>query len=171
MVDSNQNNSLDDNDYASDMICFCFGVSREAIVQAVLDNNLKGIDQITKYTHARGGCKGCQPDIRCIIDETRRKNSLDQKEQARWERKKVGTDNVPLIKKIRIIKSVVQEIQKSHFSRLGISVELVDINAEQVAVCFKSNASESREDEIAWAQQLQSAINKELKNMVVTVKD
>jgi len=155
----------------NETICFCFGVSRDAIVQAVLDNNVKGIEQITKYTHAGGGCRGCQPDIRRIIDKTRQQNQMDQKEKDQWAKKEQGLDNIPLIKKIRIIEAVVQEKQSSYFSGLGVSVELVDVSGERVLVHFKSEAADSREDEIVWVEQLQSGIKSQLTGMVVVVKD
>ena len=170
-MNNEKNDKVTDVSHLNEMICFCFGVSRDAIVQAVLDNNVKGIEQITKYTHAGGGCRGCQPDIRRIIDETRQQNQMDQKEKNQWAKKQQGPDTIPLIKKVRIVEAIVQEQQSSYFSRLGVNVGLVDISSEQVLVSFESEAADSRENEGVWVEQLQSAIKSQLAGMVVVVKD
>ncbi len=170
MSDDNQDN-LEDISSSYERICFCFGVTRGAIEQAVLDNNLKGIEQITRYTSAGGGCKGCQGDIRRIIDETRRQNQLDQKEQARWENSARGSDKMPLIKRIRLTESVFQEQLCPHFAGQGIGIVLVDIKAERVTIRFDGPSGGSLADRGAWAAYVQSVLDEQVPHMIVTVVD
>jgi NifU-like protein len=169
MNDENKD-KVPDVSHSDEMICFCFGVSRKTIEQAVLSNNLKGIEQITKYTHAGGGCRGCQGSIRQIIDKTRQENQLDEKERTRWEKTGQAADTIPLIKKIRIIESVLREKLKPRFSSQGVTVELVNIESKKIHVRFAGPPVNSREDETIWLKEVQSAIDEELDSMQVAIE-
>ena len=49
---------------AARIICECFGVTEREIEQAVRENNLSTVEEVTNYTKAGGGCGGCHDAIR-----------------------------------------------------------------------------------------------------------
>ena len=53
------------------MICHCYSVTKDTIREAVLQNNLETVEDVTNYTKAGGGCGDCHHDIEHIIEECR----------------------------------------------------------------------------------------------------
>jgi NifU-like protein len=51
------------------MICHCFSVTRDTIRQAIEQNRLETVEDVTHYTKAGGGCGDCHQDIQHILDE------------------------------------------------------------------------------------------------------
>ena len=54
---------------AGDIVCKCFEVTEQQIRDAVADNNLTTVEQVTNYTKAGGACTECVPEIQRIIGE------------------------------------------------------------------------------------------------------
>lgn len=53
------------------MICHCYSVTKDVIRDAVLQNHLETVEDVTAYTKAGGGCGDCHHDIEHIIEECR----------------------------------------------------------------------------------------------------
>ncbi len=51
------------------LICHCYQVTRDTIREAVMQNRLRTIEDVTHYTKAGGGCTTCHPEIQHILDE------------------------------------------------------------------------------------------------------
>ncbi len=51
------------------MICHCYQVTRDTIRDAIMQNRLESIEDVTNYTKAGGGCMDCHHDIQHILDE------------------------------------------------------------------------------------------------------
>lgn len=51
------------------LVCHCFQVTRDTIREAVFQNRLQTIEDVTHYTKAGGGCHDCHPQIQEILDE------------------------------------------------------------------------------------------------------
>ena len=50
------------------IICQCFDVKEDLIVDVIKKNNLKTIEEITNYTKAGGGCGKCKNELQKILD-------------------------------------------------------------------------------------------------------
>ncbi|OGK06523.1 MAG: Fe-S cluster assembly protein NifU, partial [Candidatus Riflebacteria bacterium GWC2_50_8] len=50
------------------VICKCFWVDEHKIREVISENKLKTVEEVTHYTKAGGGCGGCVPDIKRILD-------------------------------------------------------------------------------------------------------
>lgn len=50
------------------LICTCFGVTEEAIEDAVSGQNLRTVDEVSRITNAGSGCGSCQFLIQEILD-------------------------------------------------------------------------------------------------------
>ena len=53
------------------MICHCYSVTKDTIREAVEQNNLQTVEDVTNYTKAGGGCGDCHHDIEHIIEEVK----------------------------------------------------------------------------------------------------
>ena len=52
------------------LICTCFGISEKAIEDAVLNSDVKTVEEVGRSCNAGTGCGSCQPLIVEIIDST-----------------------------------------------------------------------------------------------------
>ncbi len=52
-------------------VCSCFGVGRNTICDAIRDQNLETVAQVTACVKAGGNCGSCVPEIKVILLETR----------------------------------------------------------------------------------------------------
>ncbi len=53
------------------LVCHCFQVTRDTIREAILQNGLETIEDVTNYTKAGGGCRDCHPRIEELLAECR----------------------------------------------------------------------------------------------------
>ena len=56
---------------AGPTVCSCFGVGRNTICDAIVDNGLKTVAEVTACVKAGGNCGSCVPEIKVILIETR----------------------------------------------------------------------------------------------------
>jgi assimilatory nitrate reductase catalytic subunit len=52
-------------------VCSCFGVGRITICDAIIDNNLKTVAEVTACVKAGGNCGSCVPELKVILIQTR----------------------------------------------------------------------------------------------------
>lgn len=50
-------------------ICFCMEVYKSTIVDAIKEQNLKTVEEVTEATQAGSGCGFCEEDIENILKE------------------------------------------------------------------------------------------------------
>ncbi|NRR29164.1 molybdopterin-dependent oxidoreductase [Oxalobacteraceae bacterium] len=52
-------------------VCSCFGVGRNTICEAIRDNDLQSVAQVTACVKAGGNCGSCVPELKKLLVETR----------------------------------------------------------------------------------------------------
>lgn len=119
------------------IVCECFGVTDKQIEEAVVENSLKSIEDVTHYIKAGGGCGKCHDGIQEIIDSIFQKTEAVQKPQ-----KKLTN-----IQKIKMIEETLEREIKPALMKDGGDIELVDVDGSTVYVkligtCAKCAASE-----------------------------
>ena len=55
------------------MLCNCYQVTRDTVREAILQNGLETVEDVTNFTKAGGGCGDCHHDIQHLLDERREK--------------------------------------------------------------------------------------------------
>ena len=63
---------IEDGQDPLEIICFCYGITREEIVQAVLQG-ADSIEKIREKTKANTGCGGCQNEVEAILESVKKK--------------------------------------------------------------------------------------------------
>jgi NifU-like protein len=115
----------------SDIVCECFGVTEKEIEDAILDNSLTTLEQVTDYTKAGGGCGSCHERIEGIL-----KQILGQAE-AKVEPEKPIKARLSNIQKMKLIEETLEREIQPTLAKDGGSIELVDIIGDRVLVALR----------------------------------
>ena len=109
------------------MICTCFQVTENVIWDAIKQNGLKTVEEVTNYTKAGGACGKCKEAIQDIIDTYYNKQRETEKlTPTQW-----------ILKVNNIIETQISpELQKD-----GGDIELVDIKNRTIYVRLKGRCS------------------------------
>ncbi|MDR2018308.1 MAG: Fe-S cluster assembly protein NifU [Syntrophobacterales bacterium] len=112
-----------------EIICECFGVTDKEIKQAISENHLTTVEEITNYTKAGGGCQNCHGKIQAIIDSiyTQTKPEIPATEKSRLTN----------IQKIRLIEETIDKEIRPSLKHDGGDIELVDIVGNRVLVATR----------------------------------
>ncbi|MHC4250732.1 MAG: NifU family protein, partial [Planctomycetota bacterium] len=101
-----------------DLVCHCFGVTRQKIEDAVRAHGLKTVDEVTNYTKAGGGCGKCKDRIAEIIASVR-----GEARTPRPERPSRMTN----LERIRRIEESLEKDVRPALRADGGDIELVDV--------------------------------------------
>ena len=115
----------------SDIVCECFGVTEKEIEDAILDNGLTTLEQVTDYTKAGGGCGGCHERIETILQQML---GAAREEQAKDKPAEPPLSN---IKKMKLIEETLEREVQPTLAKDGGSIELVDIIGDRVLVSLR----------------------------------
>jgi NifU-like protein len=123
----------------SRLVCACFNVYEDEIVQQIKQNGLTTVEQITNYTKAGGGCGNCKGDIEDILKRTLAEmdeghshghEEGDKKAQdAPATNKKLTT-----FEKIEKIRKVLNEVVRPGLQNDGGDCEFVDIDGNEITI-------------------------------------
>ncbi len=111
------------------IICECFGVTEREIEQAIRENNLSTVEEVTNYTKAGGGCGGCHDAIREIIERV-------QAEAVPPTRPKLSN-----IQKIKMIEETIDREIRPSLKKDGGDIELVDVIGNRVLVATRGTCA------------------------------
>lgn len=101
------------------IVCTCFNVTEEQILEAIKINNLKTLEEVTNYTKAGGACGRCKGSIQAILDEYWNKKE---------EKPLTHTQKILKISKV-IDQQISPELQKD-----GGDIEFIDLVDNRVQV-------------------------------------
>jgi len=115
-----------------EIVCECFGVTDQQILEAVRENDLKTIEDVTYYTKAGGGCAKCHEKIAELIA------------QARGEDKPVveqAPKRLTNIQRMRMIEEVLEKEIRPRLQMDGGDIELADIEGLVVSVSLRGRCT------------------------------
>lgn len=113
------------------LVCECFGVTDQQILQEIRANNLTTVEQVTHYTKAGGGCGLCHEKIESLIAEVR--GELKEKEAP----KSVARKRMTNLQKIAKIQDVMEKEIRPMLQQDGGDVELIDLEGNIVLVALR----------------------------------
>ncbi|MFB0508235.1 MAG: Fe-S cluster assembly protein NifU [Thermodesulfobacteriota bacterium] len=119
-----------------EIVCNCFGISDKEIERAVRENDLHTVEQVTHYTKAGGGCEGCHPKIRDIIERI-----WGEKEKKPELVKPVRGEKLTNIQRMRLIEDTLEREIKPALRQDGGDLELIDIEGSKVIVALRGTCS------------------------------
>ncbi|MFA7059852.1 MAG: Fe-S cluster assembly protein NifU [Pedobacter sp.] len=115
-------------DQEGTVVCKCFGITDIFLKKVIETNRLTTPEQVTHFTKAGGGCGGCIPKIRELIDEVMGKQS----EEPRKRPEKLSN-----MKKMQLIQEVLERDIRPLLWADGGDLELIDIDGSMVQVAFR----------------------------------
>jgi NifU-like protein len=118
------------------IICECFGVTDKEIEQAIRENNLSTVEEVTNYTKAGGGCGGCHDEIQKIIDQVKSEPKADSKQR------------LTNIQKIRMIEETLEREIRPSLKHDGGDIELIDVIGNRVIVATRGACATCKASDI-----------------------
>ena len=144
------------NEKPDKVVCTCFNVTEKQIWDAIKENNLKTVEDVTNYTKAGGGCGRCKGAIQDIINTYENKELKDKKEQ----------NTLTPAQKVLKINKVIENQISPELQKDGGDIELVDIDGNKVYVKLKGRCSQCRNSILTLKsfveQTLKDAIDKNI---------
>lgn len=141
----------------SKIICTCFQVTEDTIWDAIKQNGLKTVEEVTNYTKAGGACGKCKKAIQDVID------TYYKKEKAQEEKL---TPTQWILKVNNIIETQISpELQKD-----GGDIELVDIKNKTIFVKLKGRCSGCKNSTMTLKNFAQKVLQDSLGSDVIVVE-
>ncbi len=111
-----------------EVVCKCFGITDQFLKKVIASNKLHTAEQVTHFTKAGGGCGGCIPKIKELIDEV-------MGEQPKEEHKKPS--KLTNLRKMQLIQDVLEKEVRPLLWADGGDLELIDIAGNNVQIAFR----------------------------------
>lgn len=121
------------------LVCKCFGVTDEQIKQAIRENGLKTVEEVTDYTKAGGACGECLDEIAEILAHELKQKPSESPKPAK------KLTNVQRMQKV--LEVIDNEVRPSLVADGG-DIELVDVDGKRVSVSLHGRCSQCRSSEV-----------------------
>lgn len=146
---------FDISDNKSKIVCTCFNVSEDIIKEAIQQNNLKTVEDVTNYTKAGGACGRCKSQIKSLIEKY---SVVSQEPQL---------SPAQLILKInKVIENVIApELQKD-----GGDIELIDISENKVYVKLQGRCSSCKNSVLTIKSFVESTLKDKVSKNIEVVQ-
>ena len=115
---------------AEKVVCTCFNVTENMIWDAIKQNGLKTVEDITNYTKAGGACGKCKGLIKDIID------TYYKKEESEAQKSTLSP-----AQKILKINNIIETQISPELRKDGGDITLVDIDGNKVLVKLRGKCS------------------------------
>jgi NifU-like protein len=130
------------------IVCECFQVTEKTIREVIRLNHLTTVEQVTFYTKAGGGCRGCVGEIQAILDDELGKSAkTPAASQAAptpspiAETVKENLGPLTPFQKMRMIQQTFDEIIRPGLQADGGDVELVDVSDDKVTIRLQGHCA------------------------------
>ncbi len=123
-------NDLRDEKKAEKIVCTCFNVTENMIWDAIKQNGLKTVEDITNYTKAGGACGKCKGLIQDIIDTYYKKEESESQQST-----------LSPAQRILKINNIIETQISPELRKDGGDITLVDIDGNKVLVKLRGKCS------------------------------
>jgi len=140
---------------AEKIVCSCFNVSENQIWEAIKNNELKSVEEVTNFTKAGGACGRCKGAIQDIIDTYYNREKTEEK------------STLTAAQKILKINSIIENQISPELRKDGGDITLIDVDGNNVLVKLRGKCSGCKNSELtirAFIETtLRDAVSKDLK--------
>lgn len=140
------------------LVCKCFSVTEKQIINAVKENNLKTVEEVTNYTKAGGACGHCKGTIQGILDKYYHVETVEEKPQLTQTQKIIKINNL-------IEAQISPELKKD-----GGDIELVDINENKVYVKLMGYCSRCKNSNLTLKSFVEATLREALGDEIEVVE-
>lgn len=121
------------------LVCKCFGVTDEQIKQAIRENGLKTLEEVTDYTKAGGACGECLDEIAEILAHELKQRPLDELKPL---------PRMTNVQRMQKVLKVLDEDIRPSLQADGGDIELVDVDGKRIQVSLHGRCSQCRASEV-----------------------
>ncbi|CAG0932239.1 Iron-sulfur cluster assembly scaffold protein IscU [Rhodocyclaceae bacterium] len=111
-----------------EVVCKCFGLTDTFLRKVIAANKLTTAEQVTHFTKAGGGCGGCIPRIKELIDEVLGTQSKEVRKKP---------EKLTNLRKMQLIQETLEKDVRPMLWADGGDLELVDISGNEVQIAFR----------------------------------
>ena len=141
------------------IVCTCFGITENIIWDAIKQNGLKTVEEVTNYTKAGGACGKCKNLIKDIIDTYYKKEGSQKKENELSPAQKIlKINNI-------IEKQISPELQKD-----GGDITLVDIDGNKVYVKLRGKCSGCKNSTLTLKSFVETTLKEAVSNDIEVIE-
>lgn len=140
------------------MVCTCFSVTENQILNAIKENALKTVDEVTNYTKAGGACGNCKGDIQAILDKFYHVEHVTEKPK------------LTTTQKILKINSIIESQISPELRKDGGDIELVDIDGDKVYVKLTGSCSGCKNSILTLKSFVESTLRATLGNEIEVIE-
>ncbi len=108
-----------------EVVCHCFGITKEQIEKAVKEHNIENAEDVSYYIKAGGGCGNCLDRIDEIITDVRQENT---------KKPLIPIKAMTNLERIRKIEEVISSEIRPKLELEGGGIELIDVQGTRVKV-------------------------------------
>jgi len=145
---------------SGEVICTCFGVTRDEIERVIQENRLTSVEQVTNYTKAGGGCGKCKPDIQKLLDKAR--TGWETAAAAREPSRKMS-----VLEKIRRIEETIDREIRPLLQKDGGDIELLDVVGDRVIIAFRGMCARCNVAEFTMKDVVEARLREFVSNTLV----
>jgi NifU-like protein len=142
-----------------EVVCTCFGVTKNEIERVIRDNGLTTVEQVTNYCKAGGGCGGCHGQIEKIIETLQ-----GEKAHAAHPVPARKPAKLTNIQKIQMIQQTINEQIRPALRADGGDIELIDVEGNKVIVAFRGMCAQCRMAEFTLREVVESRLREFVSN-------
>jgi len=135
------------------IVCECFGVTDVEIRQALKSHHLTGLEDVTNYLKAGGGCGNCQEKILEIISEIHGLATSAEKTKPQ----------LTTLQKIHLIEDTLAREIEPALAKDGGGIDLIDVDGNRVLVKLRGACSGCKVSKLT----LKDFVEKKLRELVV----
>lgn len=141
------------------LICQCFSVTENQILNAIKENNLKTVEEITNYTKAGGACGRCKGDIQTILNKFyNKKTELEEKPK------------LTQAQKILKINTIIENQISPELRKDGGDIELVDIDGNKVYVKLRGACSGCKNSTLTLKHFVETTLRELIKEEIEVIE-
>lgn len=139
------------------IICTCFQITENVILDAIRQNNLKTVEEVTNYTKSGGACGRCKDSIQAIID-----NYYNQKTEE--------VENLTPTQWILKVNNVIETQISPELQKDGGDIELVDIKEKTIYVKLRGRCSGCKNSMMTLKTFVEATLKNSLGNDITVIE-
>ncbi len=146
-----------------EVVCECFGVTDQEIRRAIVENNLKSVEEITNYTKAGGGCGRCHEQLEEILRE--------QRHEIREEPAAETGKRLTNIQKIKMIEDVFEREIRPALRKDGGDIELVDLDGDFVTVALRGACGTCKKSRLTLKEYVEKKLREQVLDSLIVEEE
>lgn len=147
-----------------EIVCECFGVTDLEVKRAVMESNLRSVEEVTNFTKAGGGCGKCHDRLQELID------SCQQESKAKIIPMK-GPKRLTTIQKIKRIEEVLEREIRPTLKKDGGDIELVDVDGDYVVVSLRGSCGSCAKSQTTLKEYVEKKLREQVLDSLIVEED